>query len=80
MTTLHSHQMQEVLIRVENFEDCPFQDSPLFVLYSKITPALPGGRTGVEYFYNFMTREDATPGPVAVTASISQVMPGDVVQ
>jgi len=36
--------------------------------------------TGVEYFYNFMTREDATPGPVAVTASISQVMPGDVVQ
>ena len=35
--------------------------------------------TGVEYFYNFMTREGATPGPIAVLASISQVMPGDVV-
>lgn len=36
--------------------------------------------TGVEYFYNFMTREEATPGPVAAAASISQIMPGDVVQ
>ena len=36
--------------------------------------------TGVEYFYNFMTRQAETVGPVAVTASISQLMPGDVVQ
>ncbi len=31
----------------------------------------PHGR-GLKYFYNFMTREDATPGPVAVTASITR--------
>ncbi len=36
--------------------------------------------TGVEYFYNFMTRAEETVGPVAVTASISQIMLGDVVQ
>ena len=36
--------------------------------------------TGVEYFYNFMTREEASQGPAAVTASISQILPGDVVQ
>ena len=36
--------------------------------------------TGVEYFSRFMTREDASVGPVAVDATISQLAPGDVVQ
>ena len=36
--------------------------------------------TGVEYFYNFMTRKEATVGPVAREASISELLPGDVVQ
>ena len=35
---------------------------------------------GVEYFYNFMTRKEATVGPVAREASISELLPGDVVQ
>ncbi len=36
--------------------------------------------TGVEFFYNFMTRTAPTVGPVAVDASIGQLLPGDVVQ
>ena len=36
--------------------------------------------TGVEYFYNFMIRKDATVGPVAQESSISQMEPGDVIQ
>ncbi len=36
--------------------------------------------TGVEYFYNFMTRTKLTAGPVAVNSAIGQLMPGDVVQ
>lgn len=36
--------------------------------------------TGVEYFYQFMTRKEATAGPVAQESSISQMEPGDVIQ
>ena len=36
--------------------------------------------TGVEYFYNFMTRGELTAGPVAIDAAIGQLLPGDVVQ
>lgn len=36
--------------------------------------------TGVEYFYNFMTRSAENAGPVARAASISELLPGDVVQ
>lgn len=36
--------------------------------------------TGVEYFYNFMTRTAESVGPVAQAASIGQLLPGDVVQ
>ena len=36
--------------------------------------------TGVDYFYNFMTRPEESAGPAAATVSISQIMPGDVVQ
>lgn len=36
--------------------------------------------TGVEFFYNFMTRSEATQGPVAVDADLSQMEPGDAVQ
>lgn len=36
--------------------------------------------TGVEYFYNFMLRNQATPGPFGVQANMSTLLPGDFVQ
>ena len=36
--------------------------------------------TGVEYFYNFMVRRQATPGPFGVQANMSMLLPGDFVQ
>ncbi len=36
--------------------------------------------TGVQFFYNFMTRAQPSVGPVAVNSDISQIEPGDVVQ
>jgi len=36
--------------------------------------------TGVEYFYNFMLRGQATPGPFGVQANMSMLLPGDFVQ
>ena len=36
--------------------------------------------TGVPYFYNFMTRNENTEGPVAVDSSIDLVQAGDAVQ
>lgn len=36
--------------------------------------------TGVQYFYNFMTRDERSAGPVAEETSISQIGLGDVVQ
>ena len=36
--------------------------------------------TGVEYFYNFMTRREESAGPVAEVSSISGMLPGDVIQ
>lgn len=36
--------------------------------------------TGVEYFYNFMTRRKLSPGPVALDGEIGLIQPGDVVQ
>ena len=36
--------------------------------------------TGVEYFYNFITRIGQTPGPFGVDTTLEQVEPGDFVQ
>lgn len=36
--------------------------------------------TGVQYFYDFMTREAESVGPVAVDSAIHLIEPGDVVQ
>jgi len=37
--------------------------------------------TGVEYFYNFMTREEVSPGPFGIEVStLDQLLPGDFVQ
>ena len=36
--------------------------------------------TGVPYFYNFMTRGEATSGPFGEEVDISQIHPGDFVQ
>lgn len=36
--------------------------------------------TGVPYFYNFLTRKDKSPGPVAVETGLDSCEPGDFVQ
>ena len=36
--------------------------------------------TGVPYFYNFLTREQVSPGPFGLRAGMRMVMPGDFVQ
>lgn len=36
--------------------------------------------TGVEYFYDFLTRPDETVGPVGMQTSLDGIMPGDMVQ
>ncbi len=36
--------------------------------------------TGVEYFYNFITRGEDTPGPFGIHAALEQMEPGDFVQ
>lgn len=36
--------------------------------------------SGVQYFYNFMTRRGISPGPVAVVAGLNDMLPGDFVQ
>lgn len=36
--------------------------------------------TGVEYFYNFLTRRTNTVGPKAVECAIHELQPGDIVQ
>ena len=36
--------------------------------------------TGVEFFYDFITRKERTAGPVGVLANMSMLLPGDFVQ
>ncbi len=36
--------------------------------------------TGVPYFFNFMTRKEQSPGPLAAVAAIGECLPGDCVQ
>ena len=36
--------------------------------------------TGVEYFYNFLTRKIISPGPFAVQTDLGNILPGDFVQ
>ena len=36
--------------------------------------------TGVQYFFNFMTRREQSPGPYGVLANMSMLLPGDFVQ
>ena len=36
--------------------------------------------TGVPYFYNFLTRQESSRGPVGIPASLEQLEPGDFVQ
>ena len=36
--------------------------------------------TGVPYFFNFMTRQQVSPGPVGLEASLDMLLPGDFVQ
>lgn len=36
--------------------------------------------TGVPYFFNFMTRQEQSPGPFGLEASLNMLLPGDFVQ
>lgn len=36
--------------------------------------------TGVEYFYNFITRGEKSPGPFGVSTTLDQLVPGDFIQ
>lgn len=36
--------------------------------------------TGVEYFYNFLTRNTLSPGPFSAQTDINRILPGDFVQ
>lgn len=36
--------------------------------------------TGVDYFYNFLTRKEVSPGPLALQTDLSGILPGDFVQ
>lgn len=36
--------------------------------------------TGVPYFYNFLTRDEISPGPFAVETDLRRVLPGDFIQ
>ena len=36
--------------------------------------------TGVEYFYNFMTRKEISAGPFAIQTDLNSILPGDFVQ
>lgn len=36
--------------------------------------------TGVEYFYNFITRAEPSPGPFGISTSLEQLKPADFVQ
>lgn len=36
--------------------------------------------TGVEFFYNFLTRKEVSPGPFAIQTDINGILPGDFVQ
>lgn len=36
--------------------------------------------SGVQYFYNFMTRKEISPGPFALQTGLNKVLPGDFVQ
>ena len=36
--------------------------------------------TGVPYFFNFMTRDEISPGPFGVQANLEMLLPGDFVQ
>lgn len=36
--------------------------------------------TGVQYFYNFMTRDEFSPGPVALPTDLQRILPGDFIQ
>ena len=47
--------------------------------YRDVSDRAPGW-TGVPYFYNFLTRAKASPGPFAVQTPMEKLEPGDFVQ
>ena len=54
--------------------------TPTFGWYYNSPSSRAPAWTGVPYFYNFLTRDKQTPGPVGAEAGPGRVQPGDFVQ
>lgn len=55
-------------------------DTPLFGWYYYSSSNRTPSWTGVPYFYNFLTRNDKSPGPAAIETDLDRCEPGDFVQ
>lgn len=55
-------------------------DTPTFGWYYRSSFDRTPSWTGVEYFYQFLTRTKESPGPVAIETSLDHCEPGDFVQ
>ena len=54
--------------------------TPTFGWYYNSLSSRAPAWTGVPFFYNFLTRDKQTPGPVGEEATPDQIRPGDFVQ
>lgn len=54
--------------------------TPTFGWYYNSPSSRAPAWTGVPFFYNFLTRDKQTPGPVGEEATLDRVQPGDFVQ
>ena len=54
--------------------------TPTFGWYYNSLSSRAPAWTGVPYFYNFLTRDEQTPGPVGEEAALDRVHPGDFAQ
>ena len=55
-------------------------DTPTFGWYYNSLSSRAPAWTGVPFFYNFLTRDKQTPGPVGEEVALGRVLPGDFVQ
>lgn len=54
--------------------------TPTFGWYYNSVSSRAPAWTGVPYFYNFLTRDEQTQGPVGEEAGLDRIQPGDFVQ
>ena len=58
----------------------PMNYQPIFGWYYVNLKTRSAAFTGVEYLYNFLTRQNKSRGPVAVILEIDKLLPGDIIQ